>query len=97
MSRRCQPTNSFRQFVIWMTEFEGRHEHCVTMDTAAGSRTGTYESICGVRFIAAPMTAPPGPRCVACQAHYEQRGTVREPNRPLRRLIPPALRRSTTP
>lgn len=61
--------------VIWMTGVRDSHEHGVThdqADIAIGTQTRIYESICGTRFVPAPMITPPGPRCPECNAHYER-------------------------
>lgn len=48
---------------------EQRLEHRVTDAAAAASRqSDRYQALCGQRFIAAPLAAPPGLPCPDCSA-----------------------------
>lgn len=48
---------------------EQRLEHWVTEEVAAASRQSQrYEGLCGRRFIAAPLSVPPGRPCPDCTA-----------------------------
>ena len=96
MSKSCPESESLGRVIIWMTDSRGRHEHGVTIeaaDSGVRAQMGIYESICGARFVPAPLSVPPRHRCLSCAARYEQPTTLRcRSRRSVRHLVARALK-----
>jgi hypothetical protein len=75
ISSAAQPTCAL---VIWVTAIQGYADHCVTLEhaaTAVSTPGAIYESLCGARFVPAPISTPPARMCPRC-ALLNQRRTA---------------------
>lgn len=66
--------------VVWVTSAGADGvDHAVTgEDMAAGQGLGRFVGVCGSSVVAAPMVAPPMPRCQRCLVFLRARATLRD-------------------
>lgn len=70
-----------RDRVVWVTAADRMVDHAVTSRELSAGVVGHaergFESVCGVRFPAAPMIADPGPICSRCARILRARASLR--------------------
>jgi hypothetical protein len=83
-------TEPVSMLVIWVTSNRDYAEHCVTLDQAAAavsSPGATYESLCGARFVPAPISVPATRGCQRCARLNQQRAAATCPSHTLRSAL----------
>lgn len=65
----------------WITAHDDLTEHAVSdnaHEASLAAGAGTFEALCGIRFLAASMDVGPARRCPRCASFVRARNTMRD-------------------